>query len=146
MAIDRRRRLRVEVAEQLGRLRLAELLEREPPRRRHRERGRQARRRLPAAEGEREQNRSVRPAAKQRSEQLDRPGVAPLQVVEHDHERSVGREQLQQPADGAVRAVALVGDRLRRARRARSDGDDAGELVDRFGVPRLSRSSSCEAT
>ncbi len=105
--------------------------------RRHRERGRQPRRRLPRAEREREQDRGVRPAPQQRAEQLDRRPVAPVQVVEHEHERPVRGEQLEQRADRAVHAVALVGEAVaRRPLRRRRARQDAAELARQLGAPR----------
>ena len=113
VATDRRGHLRLERPEQLGRLRLVERPERDPVRRRHGERRRQAGRRLPGAEREREQHRRLRLAAQQGSEQLDRRVVAPVQVVEDEDERPLAREELEQRANRPVRAIALVGDRRR---------------------------------
>jgi hypothetical protein len=44
----------------------------------------------------------------QRAQQLDRSRIAPVQVIEHQHERLAARQQLQQRAHGAMAAVALV--------------------------------------
>ena len=61
------------------------------------ERGREALVGLTRARGEREQHRRGRRAVQQRAEQLDRRRVAPVEVVEHQHER------LRPPAARAAR-------------------------------------------
>ncbi len=77
-------------------------------------------------------------APQQRGQQLDRRVVAPVQVVEHQHERLRAREQAEQPLRGAVDAVALVGDRLpHRRARAALRRQQRGQLVEQLGVPRL---------
>ena len=64
-------------------------------------------------------------AAQQRAEQLERPGVRPVQVVEQQHERLRRRQRLQQPAEGAVRAVAIA---LRRRAGRRQRREHVREL------------------
>ena len=110
VAIDRRGLARLEIAEQQVRLRFGERLEHDPLRGGHRECGRQRRRSGRGAKADCEQHGCIRLAAQQGGEQLERRLVAPVQVVEDDDERLLAREQLEQPADGPVGAVALVGD------------------------------------
>ena len=74
------------------------------------ERGQQLLRHLPRTHRQREQHRRRRRAPQQRAEQLERPRVGPVQVVEHQHERLPGRQDHEQVADRLVRAVALVGE------------------------------------
>ena len=52
-----------------------------------------------------------RRSVEERAEQLDRRRIRPVDVVEHEHHRLGLRERLEQHADGAVAAVALVLDR-----------------------------------
>jgi hypothetical protein len=46
-----------------------------------------------------------------------------VQVVEHEHERAVVGEQVQEREHGAMHAVALVGDHGHRASRAAQRGE-----------------------
>ena len=55
-----------------------------------------------------EENSGVRWSTKQGAEQVDRRGVGPVDVVEHEHERPDGGQTLEHLAHGAVAAVALV--------------------------------------
>ncbi len=129
--VDGRDRCGLEIAQQLAGLRLAELAERDAADRRHRERGRQAGGRLARPEREREQHRHARTAPQQRRDQLDRCGVAPVQVVQHEHERTVGGQQGQQHADRPMAAVALIGHRLPTPGAGRTQrGKDLAELED----------------
>ena len=137
----------IDLAEQLGRLCLVELREPDPADGRNRERGREARRCPAGAERDREQHRSLGCALQQPGEQLDRRLVAPVEIVQHDHERPLVREELEQAAHRAVGAVALVGNRCRGAVAARSDGWDHRESSSTSSALQPSpRSSSCEAT
>ena len=95
------------------------------------ERSGQPLRALSWADRHREQHGRRRRAAQERADQLDRPGVGPVQVVEDQDERLRRREQLQQLADGAVRAVALV---LERRPAAGVERDQAREA--RVRAPR----------
>ncbi len=72
------------------------------------ERALDARHRLAGAGDEREQDRGPRRAADQVREQLERGGVGPVQVVEREQERLLGRQQLEQRADALVQAEALL--------------------------------------
>ena len=64
--------------------------------------------------------------------------VAPVQVVEHEHQRLGVGQQLQQRADRAVGAVALVGDAPRRRRsRAAATGSTWPSSSSQLGVPGL---------
>ena len=84
--------------------------------------------RLAGPEAERQQDRRIRLAADQRRDQLDRGAVAPVQVVEHQHERLPVGDQPEQAPDGAVGPVALVGDRRRLAVGRAQGGQDLTEL------------------
>ena len=131
VTVDGRDRARLEIAQQLPRLRLAELAERHAPDRGHRERGRQPGGRLARPEGEREEDRRPRAAPQQRPDQLDRCGVAPVQVVQHEHQGTVGGQQREQRADRPMAAVALVGHGLpARAAGGTQRGEDLAELED----------------
>ena len=74
-----------------------------------RQRGEQPLRGLARPVGEGEQHRPVEPAAQQRADELQRGVVAPVQVVEHEHEPVLRGERLQQRLDRPVRAEAVVG-------------------------------------
>ena len=126
----------VEVAEQLGRLGLAERSQRDAPRGRHRERAREQPGLLPGPEAEREEDRRRGSTPHEGREELDRRGVAPVQVVEHEDERPLRGEEPEQAADGPVRPVALVGERGRaRVAGAAQGREDAGELREELCVP-----------
>ena len=60
-----------------------------------------------------------------------------MQIIEHQHQRPIGREQLEQLPHCSVRAVALVSDRVDRSGPgwARHRRQHAGELADRLAVP-----------
>ena len=78
-----------------------------------------------------EQQLRARRAPQQVGDELERRVVGPLEVVEQDHHGRRGGELLEQRADGAVRAVALVLQRRRGRRVARADRrQHAGELGD----------------
>ncbi len=133
-------RTRVHVAEQLPRLRLTQLLQADSEQGRHRQRPRQAFGGLAAAERERHEHRRLRAAPQQRGEQLDRSGVGPMEVVQHQHERARLREPLEQGAHRAVRPVALVRQRGPRLPAGAAEaGQHAGELVQQRGVPPVAR-------
>ncbi len=84
----------------LGQRQGPELVTREPSgAMRPLERGRESARRLAGPHRHRDQHRRRRQAAQQRAEQLDRPGVGPVQVVQDQHERLARR-----PASPAGRA------------------------------------------
>jgi hypothetical protein len=121
------------IAQQLSRLLDAERAELDAGElvlaRRPLERGRQAVRHVARAHREREEDRRGRRPAQQRSEQLDRRRVGPVEVVEHEHERLRRRELLEQRAHGAVAAIALVLERhLATARERRQRRKDVREL------------------
>ena len=140
VAVDRRHRSRIEPGQQLARLGLVERRERDPSYRRHGERGRQGPRGTSRAERERQQDGSLDAATQQRREQLDRRAVAPVQVVEHEHERPRAREEAEQAARRAVSAIALVGDRVADAGAGPAQRrKQLGELGDQLGVPRLAQ-------
>ena len=136
VAVDVRERTRIHVAEQLRRLRLAQLLQADPQERGHRERGGQALRSLAAAEREGDQHGRLRPAPQQRREQLDRGGVGPVEVVQHEHERVRIGQPLEQRPHGAVGPVALVRQRrIGLPARLPQAGQHAGQLVEQLGAP-----------
>ena len=139
MPVDRRRRSRIELAQQQRRLRLAQLRESDPPHHRSAHRSRQTRRRLRRPKRQRQQDVGVRATPKQPSQKLDRRAIAPVQIIEQQHQRSIGREQLEQLPHRSVSAVSLVSDRVGRSgpSRARHRRQHAGELSDRLAVPRL---------
>ena len=144
VAVDRRDRSRFEIAQQHSRLNLAELAERDPADRWHRKCGRQPAGRLARPEGEREQHRRTGTAPQQCPDQLDRCGVAPVQVVEHEHERTLDRQQREQRADRPMAAVTLIGHRLPRLTpEGRSDGRISPSSRTTSSGP---RSSACDAT
>ena len=91
---------------------------------------RQSLRHLPRTHRERQQHGSRRRAVEEGSEQLDRGRIAPVKVIQQEHERLRSRQQLEQLADGAVAAVALVRacDLVRRGVR-RQAGQDGGEVA-----------------
>ena len=91
------------------------------------ERGRQPFGQLPGPHRDREQHRRGRRSLQQGAEQLDGRRVGPMNVVEHEHERPVRGEALQQLADGAVAAVALV---LEGGARPVSNPESVGKTVD----------------
>jgi hypothetical protein len=109
VAEDRRRRPCVEVAHQLAGVGLVEPAEREPARRADGQCGAQASGRLARAEGEGEQHRKIGPAAQEGRDQLERGAVAPVQVVQHEDERAIARQHLQQGAHRPMHPEALVG-------------------------------------
>ena len=78
---------------------------------------RETARRLARAHRHRDQHWRRRQAAQERAEQLDRPGVRPVQVVQDQHKRLARGKRLQQVTHRSVRAVALVldGDAATRA-------------------------------
>ena len=63
---------------------------------------------LPRPHGERDEYLRGRRSVEERAEQLDRRRIRPVDVIEHEHHRLGLRERLEQRADGAVAAVALV--------------------------------------
>ena len=79
---------------------------------------------LPGPHRDREQHRRGRRPLEQSAEQLDRGRVGPVDVVEDEHERPRRCEELQQLADCAVAAVALV---LGGGRAARVEAGERGE-------------------
>ena len=122
---------RFQIAQQLARLSLAELAELDAANRWRRECGGQAAGRLARPECERQEDRRTRTAPQQRPDQLDRRAVAPVQVVQHEHERTVGAQQLEQPADRAVAAVTLISHRVPAPEAGRTQrGKDLAELED----------------
>ena len=68
----------------------------------------QLRRELRRAKADRAEHRPARGMGDEMADQLDRAGVGPLHVVEHEHDGRLGGERGDQPADGPVRAVALL--------------------------------------
>jgi hypothetical protein len=91
---------------------------------------------------QREQDRAGQRPPQHRAEQLDRAGVGPMHVVEHEHERCERRERLEQPAHGAVRAVAL--DLQPRARLPGKRRQDVRELAEHL-VAECGRAARVEA-
>ena len=137
MLVDRRRGERVELVQQLARLRLVELLERDPPH--GRPRGRPIGAGAPApAERQRQQDRasaprrnnapsnSIEAPSHQCRSSRAPPGACPPRVAPTSYAN-----------DGEARwRLPLVGDRTAvSCAWARSDGDDLGELGDRLSVP-----------
>ena len=91
--------------------------------------GRQQRPDRRGPEGERERHAPARRPPQQVRDELQRGVVGPVQVVERDHDRLDLRERLEQDADGAVRAVALVLQAGRDAADGRQDRGELGQLV-----------------
>ena len=136
VAVDGRDRLGVDGLEQHRRFSLAELVELDAPNVRLRHRRLQALGGMAGSEAEREQHARPRLAADQRGDQLDRRAVAPVQVVEHEHERLRIGDQAQQAADRAVRSVALVRQRSV-AIRVLQGREHLTQLDRQLGVPAL---------
>ena len=90
---------------------LAERAELEHRHRRRGQRRAQSRGRPSRAIAEREQHMRRHAPAHEGGDELDRRGVAPVQVVEHEDERLAFGDQRQEPPDGAMRAMALVAER-----------------------------------
>ena len=104
---------------------------------------------LAGAEREGEQHRRVGAAPQQCRDQLDRRAVAPVQVVEHQHEGLGLGQPLQQAPHGAVGPVALVGERGvgRPARpRAAREGRPASSSSRAASQPLRRPAGSCAAT
>ncbi len=80
---------RLEPAQQLHRLGLVERLQCQARDVGDGQGGEQSLGHLPGPEAECDQHGRLRPAPQQRGDQLDRRAVAPVQVVEHEHERLV---------------------------------------------------------
>jgi hypothetical protein len=135
VAVDRRDVGGADAVEQRGRLLLGQRLEDELVDPRVRERGQQPCVGLRGTRGEREQDRRVGAAAHERRDELDRRAVAPMQVVEDEHERLRVREQGQQRLDRVVGAIALVGDRRGARARATHRREDRAELARQRVVP-----------
>jgi hypothetical protein len=79
-----------------------------------------------------DQHRRAGRPPQQRSEQLDRPGVGPVEVVEHQHERLGGRERLEELAHGGVSSVTVVLWPRGRLHRTGERGQHVGELGQRL--------------
>ena len=142
VVVHRRHRHRVDSGEQLSRLCLAQRRKRDPGHGGRGQRRRQPRRSLTRTEGQREEDRAAPPAAQQRRDQLDGGAVAPVQVVQDQHERLVIRQDAQQRRDRPMRAIALVRDRRAGERtRAAQAGEHGAQLS---GEPVVKRSVSCE--
>ncbi len=94
------------------------------------ERHRQALRCLLGPQGQDEEHCGVGRPAEQRSQQVDRGGVGPVDVVQHEHERADPREPFEELANGAMASVALVPEcGAFRGRKFRERGEDVGESV-----------------
>ena len=72
--------------------------------------------------GEPQQHRRRGRPAEEGSDQLQRRGVGPVEIVEHEHERLRRPELLEQRAHGAVAAIALVLERDLAVARQRRQG------------------------
>jgi hypothetical protein len=83
---------------------------------------------LPGTKPQRQQDRGGRLASHEGGDQLDRGAVAPVQVVQHEHQRVGVRNQPEQLAHGAMSAVALVRDGARRAVAAPQRGQQLPQL------------------
>ena len=107
----------------------------------------QSRGRSSRAITEPEQHARRHAPAHEGADELDRRGVAPVQVVEDEHERIAFGDQRQEPAHGAMGAMALVTERRRgRPLRARSDGrTPAASDMGSESQPARD-ANSCEAT
>ncbi|HEX6024175.1 MAG TPA: hypothetical protein VFZ00_19450 [Solirubrobacter sp.] len=96
---------------------------------------------LVRAHRQRDQHRRTGRVPQQRPDQIDRAGVGPVQVVEDQHERRVSCEQLEQLADRAMGAIALVvrhgrlagRERVQRRKDPREHGPRV--VVERFELP-----------
>ena len=75
------------------------------------ERGAESLAHLPRSQRERDEDVRGGRSMEQGAKQLDRRRISPVDVVEHEDHRLGLRERLEQHADGAVAAVALVLDR-----------------------------------
>ena len=89
------------------------------------ERGGQQRPDRRGAERERQRDAPARRSPQQVRDEFQRGVVGPVQVVEREHDRLALCERLEQQADRAVRAVALV---LQPRRHAADGGQDRGQL------------------
>ena len=89
----------------------------------------------PHSEGE--QNRRRRLPASQRGDQLERRAVAPVQVVQHQHERPLVGYQAQEATDRAMGPVALVRDGRRGAVGSLQRREHLGELGAQLLIPGL---------
>ena len=138
MAVDGCGRSRLHAGEQFGHLGLGERLEGDPAHRGARERGGEANGSLRSPKGEREEDRRVRSAPQERRQQLDRCLVGPMEVVEHDDQRAVPCEELEQLSRGPVGAVPLVGNGPALALGGTAQGrKDVGELPRVLRAPRF---------
>ena len=84
---------------------------------------------LPRAQRHRDQYGGGGWPPQQRAEQVERAGVGPVQVIEEKHERLGACERLEQPADRAVRAVAVTGARAVDSGQRREDLRELSERV-----------------
>jgi hypothetical protein len=89
VAVDGGSRFGVQVVKEQSGLGLAQRLELEPAHPGTGQGGVQALGDLPRPEAKRQQNGRVGSAAGKRRDQLDRGGVAPVKVVQHEHQRLV---------------------------------------------------------
>ena len=109
VTVDGCGRSRLEAGEQLVHLGLGERLEGDGAHHGAGKRGGEVYGSLRAPEGEREQDRRLRSAPEERGQELDRCLVGPVEVVEHDDQWAIPREELEQLSHGPVGAVPLVG-------------------------------------
>ena len=85
-----------------------------------------------------QEDRRLGSAPKERGQQLDRCLVGPMEVVEHDDQRAVPCEELEQLSRGPVDAVALVGNGPALALGGTAQGrKDVGELPRVLLAPRF---------
>ena len=85
--------------------------------------------RVTRSDGQRDEYRRCRRPAQQRTEQLYRSDVSPVEIVEHEHQRPARRQSLEQLAHRPVSAIALVLERCLSGRREPSErGKDERQL------------------
>ncbi len=95
------------------------------------ERGGDAFRRLTRPDSQGDEHGRRRRPAQQRAEQLHRPGVSPVEIVEHEHQRPARRQSLEQLTHRAVTAVALV---LERCLTGRLESSERGKHERQLGT------------
>ena len=84
---------------------------------------------LAGAQRHRDQHRGSGRPTQERAEQVERPCIGPVQVVEEKHERLGTCKRFEQPANRAMRAVAVTGARPVDTRQRREDLGELGERV-----------------
>ena len=137
VAVDRRDVAGVHSLQQPAGLRLAEVAELEPVNPLTGQRRAQTLGGLAGAHAEGKQDRRSRLPAGQRGDQLERRAVAPVQVVQHQHERPLVGYQAQEATDRAMGPVALVRDGRRGAVGSLQRREHLGELGAQLLIPGL---------